>query len=195
MAVTHRNRKGETYHLLVGKTKTGKPKYYASKKAGENAVEAIPDGYEIYENPVDAVVHVRKIRPTNVTEAERAQVVAGVRQATGRQHFFAEIDGDAIVVYWPNRDPIAVESLFGRLTGMPGSEAASISNWTVRHTRYEAQLRFSLSDADKRQFCVERMCYRGGEDRWIYVSGQGPLMDLVAKFARHLGQESFFELM
>jgi len=30
--ITYINRKKETYYLLIGKTKTGKPKYYFSKK-------------------------------------------------------------------------------------------------------------------------------------------------------------------
>ncbi len=56
MPVTHVNRRGDTYYLIRGQTKTGKAKYHFSKKAGEQAVEAIPSGYEIYEKPDTAQV-------------------------------------------------------------------------------------------------------------------------------------------
>ncbi len=50
-AVTHINRKRVTYYLHVGKTKTGKPRYYFSTKTPANTASEIPEGYEIYENP------------------------------------------------------------------------------------------------------------------------------------------------
>ena len=50
MTVTHTNRRGDTYYLLQGLTKTVKPKYYVSKKPGANTVEQIPDGFELYES-------------------------------------------------------------------------------------------------------------------------------------------------
>ena len=37
------NRCGDRYYLLQGKTKTGKPKYYASKKAEGVPVEQMPE--------------------------------------------------------------------------------------------------------------------------------------------------------
>ncbi|KKM87650.1 hypothetical protein LCGC14_1266760 [marine sediment metagenome] len=51
MLVTYINRKEDIYYLHKGKTKTGKPKYFFSKKRNGDLVEKIPDGYEIYENP------------------------------------------------------------------------------------------------------------------------------------------------
>ena len=51
MPLTHVNRKRDTYYLHAGKTRTGKPRYWFSTKADGDLVDAIPEGFEIYENP------------------------------------------------------------------------------------------------------------------------------------------------
>lgn len=194
MAITYQNRRGDTYHLLVGKTKTGKPKYYVSKKPGENTVDTLPDGYELYESPENAQVHVRKIRSTAILPFERELAVAGVKKATGQQHFFVEAEGDNLLIYWPATNPADVDSIFGRLLGASPSDAASMAEWTRQHTRYEPRMRFVLVQARDRRFVAERMCYRGGGEFWLDISSQGELAQLVAEYTPHLGQESYFEL-
>lgn len=62
MQIEYINRKGQRYYLHVGKTKTGKPKYHFAMSAGDSLAEAIPDGFEIYENP-NAQVYLRKALP------------------------------------------------------------------------------------------------------------------------------------
>ncbi len=195
MAITYQNRRGDTYHLLVGKTKTGKPKYYVSKKSGENTVDILPDGYEIYESPENAQVHVRKIRSTAILPFERELVVAGVQKATGRSHFFVEADGDYLLIYWPATDPAAVDSMFGRLLGATSVLSHTMAEWTRQQTRYEPLMRFVLVQAEDRQFVAERMCYRGGGEFWLDISSRGELAQLVAEYTPHLGQESYFDLM
>ena len=73
MPVTHVNRKQDTYYLHAGTTKTGKPRYWFSTKAEGDLVNAIPEGYEVYENP-DARVYLRKKPPQIVTPEEVAVV-------------------------------------------------------------------------------------------------------------------------
>ena len=67
MPIQHVNRKGDTYFLHESTTKTGKPKWFFSKKREGNLAEAIPEGYEIYENH-NAQVFLRVIVPTLVTK-------------------------------------------------------------------------------------------------------------------------------
>jgi hypothetical protein len=73
MPVTYVNRYRDTYYLHVGTTKTGKPRYWFSKKPEGELVESIPEGYEIYENP-DAQVFLRKVQPQVITPFEVAVV-------------------------------------------------------------------------------------------------------------------------
>ena len=67
MPVKHVNRKRQTYFLHEGKTKTGKPKYFFSKDSEGNLLDAVPDGYEIYENPNAQVFCGRRRRKSSRT--------------------------------------------------------------------------------------------------------------------------------
>lgn len=197
MAITHTNRRGDTYHLLQGKTKTGKPKYYVSKKLASNTVDAIPDGYEIFENPVDAIVHVRKIRPTSILEEERDETIRIIRRVTGKKIFYVLREDNALIVYWPDRDPEDVSRLFSRVFGasLPAelSDDVPIDPGVMMFMRTSAMLKFVLTNEKERTFAAERFCFRG-DGFWLPFSQSMPLPALVESLCGHLGQESFYEI-
>jgi hypothetical protein len=57
-------------------------------------------------------------------------------------------------------------------------------------------LKFRLCDDDKRLFSASRWCYRGSIDDWFPLFGDSkPLSKLANNYCRHIGEESFFELM
>ena len=56
-------------------------------------------------------------------------------------------------------------------------------------------LRFTLSDADRRLFSVERFCFRGSIDDWINLAVMVPLEESIADYVPHLGEESFYDLI
>ena len=202
MSVQYKNRRGDTYYLLQGLTKTGKPKYYVSKKPGENTVETIPDGFEFYEHPADGIVHFRKIRPTSIQPKEREAAIRIIREITRREIFYAECEDNSLIIYWPDRDPVAVSSLMSRLFGMPINADMSLSSIAgrpvdkevLRMLRTSPVLRFTLKNEAKRTFTASRMCYRGGDEFWLPVSKSAKLEELVRTFAPHLGQDSMFDL-
>lgn len=197
MGLHYVNRKDDRYHLLEGKTKTGKPKYYAAKKPSAAGVplDAMPNGYEWYENPENALVTVRKTKPTKIATFERELVERAIREQAGLEAFIVETAGDSLVVWLPNRQPSQVAGVFGSLFGMGEEKSRSMSDWTAKHARYSAMLRFTLRDAEKRLFMVERWCFRGGIDDWFYLAGLGPLEKLASGYVPHLGDESFYELI
>ena len=47
MSITHTSRKGVTFYLCHGVTKTGKPRYFFARARKGGPVEAIPEGYEV----------------------------------------------------------------------------------------------------------------------------------------------------
>jgi hypothetical protein len=63
------------------------------------------------------------------------------------------------------------------------------------YKQYETSLRFILTDRNQRKFKVERFCYLGGVDDWIYLDGPDELEHLVREYTLHLGEESFYDLM
>jgi hypothetical protein len=186
MPVTHANRKRDTYYLHVGTTRAGKPKYWFSKKTEGDLAEAIPDGYEVYENP-DAQVFLRKIVPQKVTPFEVAVVKKGLERYAPGQNCLVDVQGEQIVVYHADRSKLDFEGLHFGFRELP-----------VYYGNYMKVMRFTLADEDGRTFRVQRWCFRGSIDRWIdlWSSGsEGNLTDLVKKFCPHIGRESFFELM
>ncbi len=193
MPIQYVNRRGDTYFLHEGKTKTGKPKWFFSKKADGNLAEAIPSGYEIYENH-NAQVFLRTIVPMLVTKEEIDTVEQGVRNLSKSRYFLVEAKGNSIIVFIADqRDP---DSLVETLTdgfGIPNAE--KLAAIMQRILTYTAMMRFTLVDEKQRRFSVERWCFRGSIDDWFPLMGSGDLARVVKHFVPHLGAESFYELM
>src|SRR5436190_7122082 len=108
MPVTHVNRKRDTYYLHVGTTKSNKPRYWFSKTTDGELVEALPEGYEVYENP-DAQVFLRKIVPQLVTPIEVAVVTKGLKRYAPGQNCLVDVQGEHIVVYHAERSKLDFE--------------------------------------------------------------------------------------
>jgi hypothetical protein len=51
MVIEHINRRGDTYYLHEGRTKTGKPKYFFSRNRAGTLADSVPNGFEVYESP------------------------------------------------------------------------------------------------------------------------------------------------
>ena len=61
-------------------------------------------------------------------------------------------------------------------------------------TNYMPVMRFVLEDEAKRVFRAERYCFRGSVDDWISIGEPAQLHKLVAKFCKHLGRVSMYDL-
>lgn len=190
MAIEYVNRKQKTYYLHEGKTKTGKPKYFFSVKAEGALVDVIPEGYEIYENP-NAQVFLRKIQPQMVTPEEVAIVQAGVKKIAKLDYLMVDVKGKHIVVYLCDQN---VDALMAIAQSSPTGDAG-LADRMIQSFTYSPMMQFVLVDKETREFEVERWCFRGSIDNWLLLDSSTNLQALVKKYARHLGQESFYELM
>lgn len=189
MAIQHTSRTGKTYSLLAGVTKTGKPKYFFSTKPTGNRVDAIPDGFEIYEN-VDGQVFLRKIPKQIITPAELSLVEAALQRHGEAWEYRAEAKKDIITVYECGTDIAGLNEVARMFARRPLSDAEKVAR-----ARYMAVLRFVLADATTREFVVERFCFRGSVDDWIYVDGPAHLSNQIQKYIKHLGKDSIYELI
>ena len=188
MPVQFKNRKGKTYYLHQGKTKTGAPQYFFSMKAEGDLAEAIPEGYEIYENP-NAQVFLRKIQPKLIWDSERAIVEKHLPGSPGS--FMCDIKGKTITIFEADQDVKSLEESF-RSLAFP--RLIDTSELVRTATTFSAVFRFTLKDEEKRLFTIERYCFKGSIDDWMYIAGPGELEDLTREYMKHLGQESFYEL-
>jgi len=198
-ALQYVNRMGDVYYLQEGKTRTGKPKYYTGRKLSGEPLAALPDGYEFYERPDNAQVLLRKIKPSIVTEFERKQAEEIARRASGLAHCIVAIEDDALVVYTPSSTRADADQLASMMGGpffdLLSARAEKYREDHIKNSHYTKMLRFYLVKPDKRQYGVERWCFRGSIDDWIDLPGSGSLATLVEKYAKHLDRESFYDLM
>lgn len=195
-AISHVNRKGKAYHLQHGTDTRDKERYWFGQKITGHVVTQIPDGYEIFEKPDSAQVFLRKIEPSVILPLELEQVRAAVVAHLGEDMARVELEGDdrhEIVVYVTDLDVDAHLSLMEAV--FPGVADDSTRDFMRRVRRFDKMLRFTLVDGEKRHFLAERWCFRGSVDGWIPLGHDRPLAVLLASYVKHLGQESFFDLM
>src|SRR6266446_3280798 len=192
MPITYTNAKGKTYYLHQGTTKTGKPKYYFSMENEGHLAEAIPVGFEIYENP-NAQVFLRKIPPKLITDEERQVVEEGMRTYADVKDYKIDVKGNVIVIYTADQDIGTLAELFKDLSPTPSANRQLMS-LLRKEIQYSPMLQFLREDAQRRLFTAQRYCFRGAIDDWIDI-GYGPLTTLVRRYVKHLGKESYFELL
>lgn len=197
MSVTHTNRKGVTFYLCRGITKTGKPRYFFARGPDKGEpVEPIPEGYEIIES-VNGVVSLAKARPILIRPEELALVQATVAAHPKARNYRVDVKGERIVVYErEGADPdLVVRDISGSM-GLPVAVVAARMRETFdRGARFSPVLRFILADEAKRMFYVERWCYLGSIDDWVDIRAAGRLSRLVKQTVPKLGTDAFFELM
>ena len=180
MSVTYTSRKGLTYYLCRGVTKTGKPRYYFAREIKDEPVEEIPPGYTISES-VNAIVSLVKDRPKLIWPEEIAAVEAAVKRHPKGHNYRVNTKHDRIEIYervGPDvEDLVAALSYEGLLNpGLVGRLQAE----EERYGQFTAVLRFILADAEKRIFRVQRMCYLGSVDDWIDL-GVGRSLEKLAR--------------
>jgi len=193
MPVQHTNRKGKSYYLHQGKTKTGKPKYFFSPKAEGDLVETLPDGYEIYENP-NAQVYLIKEQPKVITDAEKDVVERQLKKVDSSKSYRIDVKGKVITVFESNESIGAMEGIFSSFLASRSRPNTGIRDLIEQTASYAPIMRFTLEDEERRTFVTERFCFRGSIDDWIFIGGSNSLEVVCKKFIPHLGQESFYEL-
>jgi hypothetical protein len=196
MAVTYTNRKGQTYTLYKGQTKTGKPRYYFGRtdKNHDEPVTELPPGFTISES-VNGVVSLVKDRPALILSGEVAAVEETVKQHPEARRYRVAVKHNQIEIYeqvGPNYDTLLSEIL---PTGWvnPGL-AERLQSEEEHYAQYTPVLRFILLDPAQRLFGVQRMCYLGSIDDWLELGQTGSVATMARALIPTLGTDQFYEL-
>lgn len=187
MSVTLIARSGKTYHLHVSKTSTGKEKFFLSTKTDGVLAKKLPEDFEIYET-VNSMVFLRRKTASLIQEEEFAMIQSRLNQIGGNVGFKAEIKKNMIVIY-------QADESFGLEQTFPWITKAKASELKEKFASYQAVMRFVLVQKEPRLFRPERFCFRGSIDDWIMLGLPAPLKSLCAKFLKHLGKDSLYDLM
>ena len=196
MPVSYTNRKGATYTLYRGQTRTGKPRYYFGRPGQDQGepVAEIPPGYAINES-VNGVVSLAKGRPALIQPEEVAAVEAEVQRHPEAHRYRVAVKGNRIEIYeqvGPDYNEL-VSALHIPGLSRPGL-AEELRALEERHAHYTPVLRFTLLNPKQRRFGSERMSSLGGIDDWLELGQTGPVAELAAALIPTLGSEQFFEL-
>jgi len=183
---TARTRDVYYLHALTGKN--GKPRYHFSIKPPAQPVPQIPDGFEIHEN-IRGQVFLRRRTAQLITPAEVALVDAALGSLRSPNFCRQEVKKNSIVIHEAENQS---ESL--RKVVLPWLNAAPLEDYVSAHAVYMAVMRFTLVEAEGRKFIVERFCFRGSVDDWIFLDGPAPLAAHLKSYLKHLGKESLYDL-
>ena len=194
MPVTYTNRKGFTYFLNKGLTKTSKPRYYFAREQKGGPVDKVPPGYQIQES-VNGIVSLVKQRPQLISAEEVASVEAAVKRHPKSRNYRVAVKHDQVIVYestGPDMD--VLQELLSR-AGIGRDEAKKrLEGELDRYTQFTPVMRFILDDQETRQYHAERWSYLGSIDDWIYAGHSGKISALAKKLIPTLGTDKFYEL-
>ena len=196
MPVSYTNRKGMTYTLYRGQTRTGKPRYYFGRPGqgqGEPVTE-LPPGFTISES-VNGVVSLVKDRPTLIQPEEVAAIEAAMQQHPEARRYRVSVKHDKIEIYeyvGPDYDAL-LDELQPLGLSRP-SLAERLQAEEERYARYTPVLRFILLDPKRRLFGAERMSCQGRIDSWLELGQTGPVATLASELIPSLGTDELFEL-
>jgi hypothetical protein len=194
-ALSHTNRKGDTYYLHEGRTKTGKVRYFVAKTIGVGSLSAMPSGFEFTES-INAVVSVRKIDTSAPMIPDIDLAIARAELARHphlRLHRVEAVKGE-ILVYEPvgGMSLDLIDELSRSLGRSPGFLEGRLGDLRSR-TRFDPVMKF-VPSGKPGQYDVHRMTYRG-EGGWSWPLASGPLQKLVKKYLGKVGTEELFELL
>ncbi len=187
MPIIFHSRTGKTYYLHTGPKRGGGVQHYFSTKSTGQLAERVPAGFEIHE-AVDGKVYLRRAEPKLVDddEVEVVRSKLATRQAGFR--YKVETRGMVITLYQS-------EDRLGSLAAcMPRLGLRTDGAIEEQFATYQAILRFLLIDPERRLFAPERYCFRGSVDDWISIGPPDTIEKLAARYGKHLGKDSFFDL-
>jgi hypothetical protein len=194
MPVTYTNRKGFTYYLNKGVTKTGKPRFYFARERKGEPVEEIPQGYQIDES-VNGIVSMVKTRPQLIQPEELASVEAALKRHPKARNYRVAFKKDQIIIYEAIGGGMdSLRSIFGQAGLNIAGFEERLQTELDRYTQFTPVMRFILDDQETREFHAERWSYLGSIDDWIYAGHSGKIDQLAKKLTPKLGTNEFYQL-
>lgn len=154
-------------------------------------MNALPKGYEAYENFENSQVYCRKAKPKLITELEVARVEKTLQNLSGVSMYKVDVKKDEIIIYLPRQNLEDLDDTFGRM-GLNFKQ--NRDDFFSKVVDYSPEFKFLLVDKEKRIFQASRYCYLGRVDDWIGLGSPDILEKLLEFYLPHFGKDSYFEL-
>ena len=189
-SIRYTNCKGKTYYLHATTTKAGKTRYVMTRIA-EGALTKLPEGCVITES-VNGQVSVGHIQPRLITELEESRVKSELEKL-GLINYRIAVKHAYITIYEPLHRENDHLPMLEQMNVFPTTMKKILAK-RIAKGPFEPVMRFCITDKEKRLFDVERMTYRG-RGGWRSLHESGTLTELIQTYLKHLGKESFYDLM
>ncbi len=188
MAFTYTTHRGKTYYLHTGPKRGGAIQHYVSTDPKGSVAESMPEGFDIHETP-NGQVYLRKKKPARIQPAELAVVESELQKRQTQEHcYLAEVNDNQIIIHEGDTRIDVLREINMRFSSQ------ELEQYAARHAHYVPVMRFVLTDKTTRDFAPERFCFRGSVEDWISIGEPAPLGTLVARFCKHLGRASMYDL-
>jgi len=184
LAISRTNRKGDEYYLTRRKGKGGRTQYVFSKDPQVETVDSLPHGYEVFEHP-NGQVFLRRQVVSNIPATDFEVIEHHMREIFRVEQYILERKRTEVVIHFADDG----------LEQLP-DVAAILGSSSLRRNphSYSAMLRFTYDPTDD-SYTLARYCFLGSIDGWMYLEKSASIGKLVTKYCKHLGKESFFDLM
>ena len=193
MAVLHTNRKGDTYYLTRRKSKGGRTQYVFSKDRLAEAVDTIPAGYEVFEHP-NGQVFLRRQIVSEFPDADCRVIEQYMREHFHDEQYILERKRREVVIHFADEEPEDLLNTMMAFNAFTQARPDKLEKLRRKYLRYSPMMRVSYSSRSG-EYSLERYCFLGGIDDWFPLENSVSVKKLVAKYCKHLGSESFFDLM
>lgn len=198
MPVNYTNRKGQTYTLYKGQTRTGKSRYYFGRMGsgqGELVAE-LPAGFKISES-INGVVSLVKDHPSLIQPEEIAIIEEEVKQHPHARRYRVAVKHNRIEIYEqvsPNYDALFHQPQMAGLLASAPNLAEQLQSQEEHYAQYTPVLLFFLIDPKQRQFGAKRMCYLSSINGWLALKQTGSVREMAHTLIPTLDTDQFYEL-
>jgi len=188
MKLQYTNRKGKKYFLHEGKTKKGNSQYTFSQ-SNKNALNIIPDGYEIYENP-NAQVFLRRIQPKLIGEEEVALVQEKLEDLIQEKYCKITIEKKTITIYLADQHVDRIREI---IKSSPKVEKEGVESLIDQVITYSPFIQLVLSSEEDRLFILKIVAYQEGERSWETVEDSDGLKSLLSVVRKEIDIEEYYD--
>ena len=179
------SRKGKQYFLHSVVTKNGNLKYTFTLKNDDNCIEEIPIGYEIYEPP-NGNIFLRKKINNHFIINEIDIIESALKKHCKYAKYVIDYKKDGVGIYIDHKYQRQKSSL---------DLTYSMLGYTENENIYfEPSFKFS-KDNEQPNYTIERYCFLGGVNNWVYIENSNDLIYLCNKFGSslfHVGKRPIF---
>ena len=189
MPIQYTNRKKKIYFIRQGKTKKGNPKYTLSQSMYK-ALDTIPEGYEIYENP-NAQVFLRRIKPRLINKNEELLVQEVLKELIEKKYCKIIIEQKTITIYLADQD---VDRMRELVKDSPKAQEEELEVIIDQIITYSPVIQLILFSPEERLFIVKMVDYEEGERIWEVVEDPGDLESLLSIICQEIDIEAYYQL-